>query len=243
MNTRVIFLLFIFIWACKPENRCDCFKSNQPVSTEERTLASFQELEILSVFEVRWVKDSTYKALITCGEKLIENISTEIIDSKLVLKNNNKCNWMRSQDKRIVIEVHSPTLKNIYINECCDLISTDTIKTAVLNIDNHAGISTAKINVNCETLYFSVHAGTGNFEVGGYTGVAYYYNNGNSYFNMENCWADYLYLKSNSTGQTYVHVTKELGATVAGRGNVYYYGNPYKIDRDETAEGRLIKGD
>ena len=148
---------------------------------------------------------------------------------------------MRSQEKRIKLEVHSPSFSKLTLISPCDFICTDTIKTPLFTLDDHAGICTVDIAVACTTMYFSVHAGSGKLTLRGNAGLAFYYNCGNSYFYLDEFRTDYCYFTSSSTGQSYINVNKELGVTILGRGNVYYKGNAYKIDKTEEGEGRLIK--
>jgi len=246
MNYIWLLILSVLIVSCKPENRCDCFKSNANQITVTRNLPAFQELVISSVFDVEWICDSIYNVSVTCGEKLEQNIKTEIIESTLPgsdileIENKNKCNWVRSQEKKIKIVVRSPSLSTIRILSPCDFLAKDTIKTEVLKVDDYAGVSKVEITADCYTLYFSVHAGNGLFTLHGKSAVAFYYGFGNCHLHFDNMVADYCYMTSNSTGQSYINVSKELGVTIKGRGNVYYKGNPYKVDKQEEGEGKLI---
>jgi hypothetical protein len=235
--------------SCKRENRCDCFKSGRNETTVVRNLDAFQAIAVHSVFDLEWKYDTVCSAAVTCGEKLADNIETSVVMNEtsglyeLHVKNNNRCNWVRSQEKKIKILLKSPDIRHLNILSPCDFRTHDTVRTDLLKVDIHTGVSSVDMTVDCRNLYFSVHAGSGLFKLYGKTGVAYYYGMGNNHLHFENNVADYCYMEFRSTGQAYINVSKELGVTITGRGNVYYRGNPYQVDAREEAEGKLIKTD
>lgn len=249
MNYVSFILMAVCLVSCGKQNRCDCFKSNRNEITVVRQLDYFNAVTVASVFDVEWKYDTLCSAAITCGEKLSDLIETSVVwnpatgMNELSLKNNNRCNWVRSQEKKIKIVIRSPGLAHLNIISPCDFYNSDTLRSGELRVDDHAGVSRIEMTLDCQMLYFSVHAGSGWFKLNGKSGVAYYYGMGNNHLHFENHVADYCYMEFRSTGQAYINVKKELGVTIKGRGNIYYKGNPYQVSSKEEAEGKLIKTD
>lgn len=53
--------------------------------------------------------------------------------------------------------------------------------------------------------------------------------------------SDLTYMRNNSTGEIRVCATRELDVEIRYTGNVYYTGNPYRVQQDITGTGRLIQ--
>src|SRR6187402_160202 len=57
--------------------------------------------------------DTVNRIRVTCGSNLIGKIETEITDGILRIRNNNHCNWVRSFDPYIKVEVWTNDLIQI----------------------------------------------------------------------------------------------------------------------------------
>jgi hypothetical protein len=240
-------MLAIFVFAgysCKRENRCDCFKSRGKIVTETRSPGEFNEIEIASLMDVYLVPDSENKVVIEAGEHLMKLISTEVSDGRLILKNRNKCNWVRSYKKRIKVEVHTTRIDLIEIPGECDLFSTDTLRSDRMEVNITAGVNKIGLITKCNELHFTVHAGTGDFVMGGIAGTAYIYNLGTGYFDGQNLITGTTYITSKSTGDCYIYASGLIEAKLLNSGDIFYYGHPgtTKI-LEKTGSGNLISAE
>jgi hypothetical protein len=50
-------------------------------------------------------------------------------------------------------------------------------------------------------------------------------------------------MNNSGTGNMYVYSAEWLSVSMHNTGDVYYTGNPKRIDTDITGSGKLIKGD
>ncbi len=236
-----IFIISFIISSCSKKDRCGCFDSNGKTEIETRNLAPFSELEIDDVFDITIHLNSNPVIKIESGKHLFKGIETKVENNRLIIKNNNICNWTRKYNGHIKLDISCDSISYLKLNESCDIRCSDTIKAREFRFDNFADISTVDMNFVCSTMTFAVHAGTGDMKLHGSAGVCYLWSMGYSYFYLNDFVTDYCFIMSNSTGNCYVNVTKEIEATLKNSGNIYYSGNPYRAVSVEKGKGKLIK--
>ncbi len=238
----IIIVLLSFLLSCNKENRFDCIKSTGKIINSERQLNDFKELEIDDVFNVFITQDTINKIIIEGGENLLPLIITEVKDKKLFIKNNNKCNWVRSYKKELNIFLYTQSLEHIILYGESKIISIDTLDIEVFTIDNWSRASKIELTINCSSSHLNIHGGTGSYTLRGRSGVSYIYSSGTGHVFADNLKTGYTYITNNSTGDCHIYVTKELGFKILRSGNIYYSGEPYKIDTIEVSgSGKLIK--
>lgn len=234
-------ILIFFIGACSKDNRCGCFDSNGKNATEIRSLNHFHELEIDQVFDIVLHIDSTPRISIECGEHLFKGIETTVENNRLQIKNLNTCNWIRKYNGHIKLNIYTDTLSYIRLSGSCNIEGTDTIFVQEMKVDDFADISNINMCIKCSTITFALHAGTGNITLHGKAGVAYFWSMGYGYFYFNDFPTDYCFIMSNTTGQCYVKVNKEIDAELKNSGNIYFSGDPYKFTSRYSGSGRLIR--
>jgi hypothetical protein len=243
MKRILILALIPVILSCTRSDRCGCFDSTGQTETESRNTGAFYELEVDHVFDVYLHLNTSCHVDIKAGKHLLKGIKTEITNGRLCLKNHNKCNWVRRYNGNIRADVYCDSITYIRLWESCNLTCTDTIIRNEFKIDNYAGISNVSLTFLCNTFVFALHAGTGLMQIHGYGGVSYLLNNGYGSFDFRDFRSDYCYITSNSTGNSFITVNHELGATLKNSGNIYYFGNPPFVSTTALGKGKLIKGD
>ena len=102
----VLFLLGFSIAACKKANRFDCIKRSGEIQIELRSLANFDIIEVQNNIDVLLIQDSVCYVEVEAGKNLIANIESSVVDNKLLVKNNNRCNYTRSYNHDIKIYIH-----------------------------------------------------------------------------------------------------------------------------------------
>lgn len=218
------FAFFVFFISCSKENRWDCFKSTGEISDETRTLQQFDILQVEDGINVYLSIDTFFEVRIEAGKNLIPLISTEVSNSKLVIQNNNKCNWVRSYKNEINAYVTTTNIVEINHNGYGEIMTIDTIKTEHIQISsyNH-GIVELELNVKSSSCYLE---GSGDLILKGYSGVNQIYAMGNFWVKCSGLETGYTYLWSYTTGDCFIKATKEIGAYIYSRGNIYYSGGP-----------------
>lgn len=237
-----ICILFLVI-SCAKENRWDCLKRTGGVVSETRETDNFTELEINGNFMTILIPDSVNEVRIEAGKNLISLVKTDIKDGKLVLGNDNRCNWTRSYSKDIKVFVHFKELNQIFINETCDISNTNTINSNDFSISISKNV-VSDINLTFRTRNFKFvqNSGSGTYTFNGAAGNAYYYQKGAGQINSGGLETGFTHVVNKSSGDIHVWVNQKLSVEYTGTGNIYYKGNPAEIYYSETMNpGKLYK--
>jgi hypothetical protein len=96
-----IMTISLFSLSCNKENRCDCFKSTGDITSESRNISDFKKIILEDNINLYITPDTIYSLTIEAGAHLLKSIKTEVTDSCLILKNENKCNWVRNYKDKI----------------------------------------------------------------------------------------------------------------------------------------------
>jgi hypothetical protein len=239
LSKFIIFILIISIISCNPDN---CFKSTGNSVSIIRQLDSFREIEINDLFTVNISYDTMPHVLIVGGANLVPDVETKVIDNRLIIKDNNSCNWLRSF-QRIQIVIYNDSLDCLVVNGQSDVFSTDSLRSRELVLDVFSGISKIDMVLNCNSFLFNLNAGTGNYTFKGKAGIAYFYVLGTGFLIADNLITGYTFITSNTTGDCYIMATKEVYAKILDNGDIYYSGDPYLVNSVITGSGKLIKLD
>lgn len=226
-----------------------CKKSpltNGKVITETREISAFDTLYLYDNIDVTLVCSDTYKIEITTGENLIPNIISEADGERLLLRNDNTCNWLRSYDIPLEARIYyNSKISSIIYESVGDLssetyISDDTLSTFNLKVEDGSG--NIDIKVNCDDLYLTILSGTNETSIGGNASYAYIYQRGLGpidFLEIPCVKADVYSYRSNNI---YVNCSDNLNANIYDIGNIYYKGNPeIKSYISPDAKGKLIR--
>ncbi|MBI4646739.1 MAG: DUF2807 domain-containing protein [Bacteroidia bacterium] len=236
----LLFLFSFFIYSCKEKNICNCLKRTGRVVTAENHLPEFHNVVIKDMCYLYLEQDTINKIKITCGNNLLPLIKYDILDDTLYISNHNICTWSRSYKEKIEIFVTFQSLKCLRIESGCDIQALDTISENELMVEVWGRITTTNLLLHCNIFRLNLHAANGDYTLSGASNIFYLYNVGTGYVFADRLITEISYITSNSDGDSYVNVSKELDAQVLGKGNVYYSGNPEKIKILETYKGRVI---
>lgn len=239
MKFTLYILLIITIISCTKHNAA--FKTTGKIIKEHRLLSDFNEIELNNIFNVYITNDTINKITLEGGTNLLPFIKTEVNNNTLTIKDNNKCNWLRSYKKETNLYISAKSLSSLIINGECNVYSTDTIKCNEFSVVVFSGIAKVDLTVNNAITHLTVHAGTGDYTLRGKTNYAYLYSFGTCYFWAKELNADNIYVTNKSTGNDYIFANNEIRGEINGSGNIYYSGNPQTVDIKQTSTGRVIK--
>ncbi len=106
-NLKYLFFTFSLLFiSCDKEEAWDCIKSTGEITTETRILENFNKIVLYDNINLWMIQDSTAYIEITAGKNLIPKISIEIENGILIIKNENKYNWLRSYKYSIDVYLH-----------------------------------------------------------------------------------------------------------------------------------------
>ncbi len=239
----LMFAALLVMISCKKENRSDCFKSTGNIIKEERVAGNIKKIELYENINLIITQDTVNKITVEAGEHLLPLIITEMDNDTLVIKNNNKCNWVRSFKKEINVYVTVKDLAQITTYGSGDVISTNTLTNDFLMLEMWSGGGSADLTINATESYFKIHTGSSDITVKGFSNSNYIYLGGNGWMWCDNLFTNFTEVTSLGTGDCYVNVSQALNVSIYYIGNVYYSDNSNLsiIYTDTSGAGKLIR--
>lgn len=235
---RGLIISLIILCSCsKPD---DCVKSTGKIIEEERPLSSFSVIHVSDNVQLHLTDNGGSTIRVKAGENIISNIETKVIGNVLFITNENKCNWLRSYKKDIIVYVGAKDIETVY-NYGSANINSDWLNKEALFF-HHYGNGDVHLKINSKRIWMDMdHLGDFNIEGTTHLFNATSLNLGE--LKAQNLLADTIWLTSDAQGHCYVRPTKIIGASIKNSGNVYYYGNPISASAARTGTGQLIKAD
>lgn len=235
--------ILISMFSCRKENRWDAFKSTGKMSEKEIQVASFDKIAVHNKINVVITQGPSCKVVVHAGKNLLDQIVAKKEGDFLVISNHNRCNWVRSYEYEITVQVQMVDVKQI-VQYGTGLIScTDTIHSPdsiTIDMKNSGDID---LVFTTWTSHVNNHASVGDIRVAGHAGVSYIFNSGNGFIHAEDLTTDITFLGNHDTGDSFVNAGHILEATINYSGDVFYSGNPAVIKQFGTGSGKLIKAD
>jgi len=243
LNNLTYIALFtaILFSSCGKNSKFDCFKRTGNETTEIRSITGFNKIQINGKLDVEFVSSNNHFS-ISGGENLLPKIETEIIDSTLIIDNENKCNWTRSYKKgKILVSIPINKLNEIEINGLGSVKSIDTINTCNLVINFVTGISDLDLKVKSTNLELVIHDGGGDIVISGISKNVNIYNNGYAYVDLGKLKSNYVFLADKSQNKTFINANMRIDVEIYDVGDVFYTGNPNEINYTPYDTGKLIE--
>jgi len=236
----IISVIIIISVSCRKENRWDCFKGAGDIVTEERYTEEFTVLEIYDIFNIYITSDTVHKVILEGGKNLLSSVTTDISGNRLVIHNNNKCNWVRDYNKIVNLYISVASLKEIYMYGGSSVNTLDQLNTDTLEINVWSAVSFFDLDLNCDASFFKVHAGTGTFRLRGNTDFSYIWSHGTGHLFADSFYSSETMIYNISTGDCHVNASDKLIVFITSTGNIYYTGDPEIEIREISSTGELI---
>jgi hypothetical protein len=224
---------------CTEDDFCNCFKRTGSTVTEVRSAEAFKRIELYNNIDLEIVPDTFHKIEVTCGENLVDGISTDVVNGQLVIRNNNKCNWMRDLNNRFVVKVTVKKLEFILSQGSGDIRTLDTIRTSPFLIESYNGTGTYSFLFNSQKVELKLHSGPADIKGYGFVQDLFIFSAANGYIHTEQLVSKECTVITKSTGDVKVNVIDKLDAEIGYSGDVLYGGSPI-ITRTGTGSGQLL---
>ena len=243
---KLIYIVLIFIFACNSEDANDCFQISGSIIQQEVTVADFELILVNRDIELIITEAADYKVTIETGENLINDVKAEVIGNRLVLTDDNTCNYVRDYGITKVY-VEAPNLTEIRNSSQYEvssngilsypdlsLVSEDfnesmdfTVGDFRLTVDNEEltiisnNISSFYLNGTTENLSIGFFSGSGRFE-------------------GANLVAQNVEVNHRGSNDMIVNPIVSLTGIIRGTGDVISVNQPPLINVEEIYTGELI---
>ncbi|MEE2771873.1 MAG: head GIN domain-containing protein [Bacteroidota bacterium] len=95
MKKLILLWSLLAMISCDSEDSGDCFQKAGKIVTKEAEVSGFHEIQVYDKIKLFIEQGSEEKVVIESGENLMNEITAEVVDSRLILKNENVCNLFR----------------------------------------------------------------------------------------------------------------------------------------------------
>jgi hypothetical protein len=217
-------------------------KGNGNVVTIERTTESYDAISVSGWFDVTLTDGKEGNISIKGEENLLEYIITEVKDDRLVVKIKNGVNLQSSSWKNGSISVTIPVEKisDLSMSGSGDLVSQKVLKAT----DFEVGMSgSGDMSVTVEATDIEVNlSGSGDMNLAGSAENLEVQISGSGDVNAYDLNADNVSAMVSGSATVKVTANETIKARVSGSGDIYYRGNPKKIDSKISGSGDITKG-
>ncbi|MBD0832888.1 head GIN domain-containing protein [Aestuariibaculum sediminum] len=239
-------LCLALIFACDSENAGDCFQKTGEIIQQDFTVETFTKILVNRDIELVIKEGSEQKVVVQTGKNLLNDVQVIVEDGKLILTDNNTCNYIRDYGVTKVF-VTSPNLTEIRSSTQYD-ISSDGVLTypslAILSESFGAPETFTSANFYLElnnTSFRAVFNNASNCYVSGQTNnLNVTFASGTSRFEGENLVAQNVTLWNRSSNDMILNPKQSIKGRISGVGNVIAVTKPDIIDVVEQYKGRLI---
>ena len=240
---RFILILFLLgcSMSCDKDHLLDCTKGTGPYITVTRYIQGFNKIYLSDNVDLKIIAGKNWDVKVTAGQLLIDGIITELQGDKLYIRNENRCNWVRSFSNTYTVEISVPEVEYVNYNGSGNITCEDSITYNGFTFDCWNGSGNIELKLKTSTSHLNIHLGRCTIKASGNSGVSYVYLNDVGVVDAAILSSGYTFIRNSSTGAASVNASTELTAEILHTGNISYYGNPVTINQSISGSGKLIK--
>ena len=243
INCPAVLIVYIaFLSSCKKAENRNCLKATGKESQIEIKLNSFNKLDVYEHVEYVLIQDSLDKVVIKGGKNLLNKINILVDDFTLIIKNENKCAFLRTYKNVVQVEIHFTDLNTLNYFGTESLISLNLLKLSLLDLTMKNGSGTIKLNLDIDHLRANVSSGYGNFILNGSAKYANIQVGSNGFCDAYGLSVtDSISVVSNTPSPLKINADHVyLRAEIKNGGDIYYIGAPSTILFNQYGNGKLI---
>jgi hypothetical protein len=236
---RLLLLMIVLsvLVSCNREDAPDCLQRAGEMQIVQRDLDDFTSIELNDYIQYELLDTNYFGVIITAPANLISDIETDITKKKLVIRNTNKCNFVRSFKSKITIRICAPDFSDIQNYATGDITSVNVLSGNRFSLDNRNAAGVQRITLQTDTVNLASHTGVSDAILQGNCEVVYLFNQGVGAIDARALASNYAFVNNSSLNDVYVFAQNYLYGYIQFSGNIYYGGNPEGIDRELEGQG------
>ncbi|GLU42579.1 hypothetical protein Musp01_02030 [Muricauda sp. NBRC 101325] len=241
-------ILFTFLLiSCNGDNVPDCFQNAGDLVRETVDVTEFSKITVFENLNVVLKQGDEQLVEVETGEYLLNDVSATVEDNRLILRNENSCNYVRDYGLTTVYitspnisEIRSSTGLLISSDGVLDYPSVTLLAESFNNPETETTDGSFDLNLNATSVrivvngiaYFKLKGNTANFNI---TVAA-----GDSRIEAENLISENVILNHRGSNDAYVNPQQSISGVIRGTGDVISVSTPPEINVEELYNGRLI---
>lgn len=214
-------------------------RGNGNITTEKRSVGSFDEVSVGGFFDVILVSGKEGKLTLEGEENILPYIVTEVKGGNLKIKTKENVNLKTT--RKLTITVPFEDIEGASIGGSGNIIAKKTIRGKNLSF-SIGGSGNIKAEVKAQSVKTAI-GGSGNIKLKGSTDKLKCSIAGSGNIKAYDLSTNTLKVNVAGSGDVEASVKERIKANVVGSGSVYYKGDPKYIDTNSLGSGDVIKRD
>lgn len=233
--------------SCNNENAWDCLQTTGDIIRQEFVVSDFDKIRIEDNVALYIRQGATREVTVETGENLLNDVSVRVEDGTLIVKNSNRCNFVREYDVTRAI-VSTPELTEIRNSSSSDVIGEGTLRFPMLRLKSNttAGPENPRksgdftMDVDMEFLLVEAN-GFSNFLITGTTQkLSLTFEDEIPRFEGADLLAEEVFVFQRSANEMVVNPQQSIEGQIRGTGDIIAVNRPAVVNVEELYTGRLI---
>lgn len=238
---RFIPALALLFAGCEKEQWDDCITSTGAMREEQRALVAFHTVELKDRVDLLLEQRNAGSVIIEAGVNLIGQVITEVRDSVLYVRNDNRCNWVRSFKPRITVKVPVDGIRRLVLRGTGNVECADTIRTGYFLLEQWGAQGSAALLLAVDRADIALHTGAGDVIAHGHCNMeANLFNGIMGPIDASGLRAPVVNVNNSGVTDIRCWVEERLDVQIRDVGDVYVRGDPSDIRTDITGSGGVI---
>lgn len=230
-------LLMALCGGCQREQWDDCITSTGPQRTELRQLAVYQAITLHDRIDLVLEERPAGTVVVEAGRNLLAQVITEVDGGHLRIRNDNRCNWVRSFKPRITVRVALQDLHLLELLGTGDVSCNGTIRGPWFKLDQDGGMGRTELRMEVDSCSIGSRSGAGDLICHGTAGAGSIYQSGTGHVDAYDLAIARAEVKNDGIVHLRCRATQRLIATVEGSGDIRYAGAPPEVHSHISGTG------
>lgn len=245
MKKIIYIVITLVLLSCNSENAPDCFQNAGDIIQKEFTVETFSKITVFKDVELIITDSGTQSIVVETGEFLMSDIEVKVENGRLLLKDNNACNFTRDYGiTKVYVSADN-------ITEIRNSSQFSVNSNGVLNYENlkllseddsgdFYNVGLFNVEVNAEELSVVINNLTTNTISGTVTNLNINHASGDGRFEGRNLIAQNVTIYHRGTNDIIVNPQMSLTANLVSTGDVIVTNTPPTVSISELFNGRVI---
>jgi predicted small secreted protein len=237
----VLMTLVAFLAGCNKDEGV-CISTTGKIITQDRFVPSYKTVEVNDNINLILTQDPAINRItVEAGENLIDGITAVLDSGKLVLRNENSCNWLRSFEVPVNVYLTFTQLDTIIFQAAGNITCTNDWTNYSVCLDVIEGAGKIDLKLQVYRSFILARYGTTDINLTGNSEVTTLVSYSFGPLHAENLISKFTYVSSYSPNDMFIYSSIDMVVQIGNIGNIYYRGDPSSIIANYSGEGKLIK--
>lgn len=233
---KILFLITLVSLSLVTTAQNKKIRGNGNLITVKRTTEVYQKISVGGSFDVILVKGKEGDISIEGEENIIPYLETEVSDN--TLKINFKRNTSINTTRKLTVTVTVRKIAALSLGGSGKITAKDPIKSSDLSI-NLGGSGSIDLTIDTKKLSGKI-GGSGDIKLAGTTDEFSSSIAGSGNIKAYNLKVNSANVTIAGSGSVRITVNNEIQSKIVGSGNVYYKGNPPRINTRAMGSGNVV---